>query len=65
MVQRTGKLFRPLRTDGQTEVISEEGVSNTVSKIGKKAGIVVATHPIKKTKTFASLHDLRRTFATW
>ena len=60
-----GSVFSLARANGRKSVFTEEWVSNTVTKIGRTAGIVVATHPIRKTKKYASLHDLRRTFATW
>ena len=63
--ERAGSVFSLARANGRKSVFTEEWVSNTVTKIGRTAGIVVATHPIRKTKKYASLHDLRRTFATW
>ena len=73
--ERTGKVFKLNGLQTGT-AITPKRVCHLVSKIGKKAGVVVATaerrRKDKKTgkvvpvtvKKFASCHDLRRSFGT-
>jgi integrase len=62
-------VFNPT-VDGQlTERMRMDTCSKVISRIGRKAGIIVAQHPPKPgTKEprikYASAHDLRRSFAT-
>jgi integrase len=58
--QRVGKVFSfPGERNGQIQ--TGEAVGKLVSKLGKKAGVVVAREKGKASK-FASAHDLRRSF---
>jgi len=57
---RRGRVFRPLAMRGG--VASLARVGKLVSLIGKKARVVVYTHPITGAVKYASAHDLRRSF---
>jgi len=71
--ERTGKVFK-LNGLKTRSPITPKRVCRLVSKIGKKAGVVVATVEKRKrvdgklvttaAKKFASAHDLRRSFGT-
>lgn len=56
--ERVGRVFKLPRERNRGERISHWHVSEIVSSIGEKAGIVVD----RKTGKFASAHDLRRSF---
>jgi integrase len=60
---RRGRVFRPMRKDGDDSPMREDTASKVICAIGKKAGVVVAKNPNGKVK-FASAHDLRRSFGT-
>lgn len=62
--ERRGRVFRPRDRKGQTAAVDVAGKIGVL--IGEAAGIVVETDPKTDEKSYASLHDLRRTFgARW
>lgn len=58
-VQRRGKVFNPIVPD-QVAEMRLDTAGKVISKIGKKAKVVVSSDPLK----YASAHDLRRSFGT-
>jgi len=64
--QRRGRVFRPVRTDGDDSVMREDTASKVICAIGKRAGVVVAKSATTGKVKYASAHDLRRSFgARW
>jgi hypothetical protein len=65
---RRGRVFRPMRKDGDSSPMREDTAGKAICDIGEKAGVVVARKATKdgeKVK-YASAHDLRRSFgARW
>jgi len=63
---RTGWVFNPPALKGGCERLSTERVGKIISKIGRRAGIVVdeGNRRTGSGPKYASCHDLRRTFAT-
>lgn len=59
--RRSGFVFSPLDRRGRNRV-TFNCVSHVISRIGKKAGIVVQRNAQTGKTKFASAHDLRRTF---
>ncbi len=59
--EREGAVFNPAaqRTGKR---VRADWASKTISRIGRKAGVVVHIHPISGKKKYASAHDLRRSF---
>ena len=58
--QRRGRVFRPLGSKG--DVVTAERASQLIAKMGRKAGVMVHTHPTSGKVKHASAHDLRRSF---
>ena len=54
---QTGFVFQPLGNDGLP--VNKDWIGSRVRAIGKAAGIMVC----KRKKSFAGIHDLRRSFA--
>jgi len=61
--ERQGRVFRLLNLQGG-QPITLDRVGGTITKFGKKAGIVVARDPDTGKVKYASAHDLRRSFGT-
>lgn len=66
--QRTGRVFKPI-SPGQLSEMRLDTCSKIISKIGQKAGVLVAEYPPtlpdgEPRKKWASAHDLRRAFGT-
>ena len=59
--ERVGRVFKPLRIDGKATVAYYR-VTETICRIGKLAGVKVATDPRTEKVKYASAHDLRRSF---
>lgn len=64
---RTGPVFTPMKSRVRKVRARANWVGRVVSKIGKKAGVIVRTDPSNPDrKKYASAHDLRRSFgARW
>lgn len=63
--ERRGRVFRPMRQNGDDSPMREDTASSVICAIGKRAGVVVAKNANGKVK-YASAHDLRRSFgARW
>jgi integrase len=60
--ERTGRVFKPMARAVRGERLCHFQVSRIVVRIGKAAGVKVATDPRSGTVKFASAHDLRRSF---
>lgn len=60
--ERVGFVFRPLT--GPRRRPSSAVATETISAVGKEAGVKVWTHPKTGKVKFASAHDLRRAFGT-
>ena len=59
--ERRGRVFKPLGIDAKA-VVGYFRVSQTISRIGKLAGVKVATDPRMGKVKYASAHDFRRSF---
>jgi integrase len=59
--ERHGRVFRPMRPDGDDSPMRLDTASRVVCRIGKRAGVVVAKKGNGKVK-YAAAHDLRRSF---
>jgi integrase len=60
--ERRGRVFKPQGRAGG-KIASPDLVGHTISRIGKAAGVKVATDPRTGKVKYASAHDCRRSFA--
>ena len=60
--ERVGRVFKPMARSVRGERLCHFQVSRVVVRIGKAAGVKVATDPRTGKVKYASAHDLRRSF---
>ncbi len=60
--KRTGYVFNPKPERDREGRLTIIQVMKLISRIGKKAGVVVNVHPGTRKKKYASAHDFRRAF---
>ena|SRR5581483_4552547 len=60
--ERTGFVFNPKAADQRTERLGIGQIMKLISRMGKKADVVVHVHVKKGKKKYATAHDFRRAF---
>ncbi len=60
--EQTGRVFHPMPRRVHGDRLGWQRVSVVICKIGRAAGVKVATHPTTGKVKYALAHDLRRSF---